>query len=181
MGRSWPRRSAVASLTCAGAALGVAATALAAHPLAGAKYLGSGKQYFNNAPCPKHPKQQCYRSLVGHQRFSFTVTRARRHAAPSIVDFVAPYDFYCGGGHAVARPSRPIAVRPDGAFAYRFRIPAKGLNGKVVGTTTFTLGGRFVANGRTARLSYTVATRFSAGQRFLCGTRVTGLAHAVGR
>lgn len=181
MRSSWPYRSIAAALTCAGVAVGVAATALAADPLVGATYHGSGKQYFNNAPCPKHPTQQCYRTAAGRQRFSFTVTRASRLAAPRIVDFAAPYDYYCGSGHAVARPSRPIAVRPDGAFAYRFIAAAKGPDGKVVGTTTFTLGGRFVGAGRTARLSYTLATRFLTGPKSVCGTRVIGLANAVGR
>jgi len=141
-------------------------------PVGAGTYRGSGAQYFNNAPCP-HSKGQCYRSRAGSESFSFKVPAGQRQLA----DLVAPYDYYCGAGHAVAHVAR-ISIGPKGAFGYRFSSPSRGLNGKVNGTATLTVGGQFAPGGRAATVTYTILITFT-GERYTCGTRVTGTARLV--
>ncbi|WP_249009728.1 hypothetical protein [Conexibacter sp. DBS9H8] len=178
MARSWAYRGFVLALVCGTVPVALTAAALAARTVRAAIYEGSGRQYYNNAPCPKAPKEQCYRSPAGRQRFSFTVTDRKGTTPARIVDFLAHYSYYCGSGHAVAKPAGPITIRPNGSFSYAFKVASTAPDGKVDGTTAFTLVGRFFSP-RAARVQYTVATRFSSGPAFVCGSRVSGIAHAA--
>ncbi len=120
---------------CALGAGGLAtAAALAAGPVKGRSFGGSGGDYMNNAPTWK-------REATG--KFSFRTSRD----GTRIIDFRGTYSYYCGSGTATLTAGY-VSVRASGAFGYHFTQRVK------TGTDYGEIYGKFARDGRSASINY---------------------------
>ncbi|MDQ2897918.1 MAG: hypothetical protein M3Y09_20175 [Actinomycetota bacterium] len=148
-------------------ALAVATVALAVSPAHGKHYSGSGEEYMNNHAGPGGYGDAHQRSSV-----SFRISRDGRH----VLGFVGGYDFYCGAGHSTV-VDKSIVIRRDGTFRAAGSYPSISY-GRHNGTHHATISGRFIGNGQTARVTYSVVTHFFIDPHHPCGTIVRAAAHA---
>lgn len=160
------------TLAAVGAALVLLAAtgvALAAHPARGKRYSGTGEEYMNNQRGPGG-----YGDAHERSRLSFRVSRDGRH----VLRFVGGFHFYCGAGHDTV-VDKSIVIRRNGTFRASGSYPSVAY-GHHNGTHHATISGRFIGNGRTARVTYSVVTHFFDVPPHTrgCGTIVRATVHA---
>ena len=126
-----------------------AASALAANPMDGARYSGTGKDFMNNAP---------NWADEGTGKLSFKTSRD----GSDVIDFSGSYSYYCGAGTSTVTEKRmPIS---NGRFGIEFSQPSHGPNGKVDGTAYAAISGAFDDSGGEAKVSYLVDYVFTGGK-----------------
>lgn len=130
------------------AALSVA-SALAANPMAGVRYSGTGKDFMNNAP--KWTDE-------GTGKISFKTSGD----GSKVTAFSGSYSYYCGAGTStVTENSMAIS---NGKFGVEFSQPNRGPNGKIDGRAYAAISGQFEDGGSTAKVSYLVDYVFTGGK-----------------
>ncbi len=147
--------------------LAAATVALAVSPAHGKHYSGSGEEYMNN-----HAGPGVYGDAHERSSVSFRVSRDGRH----VLGFVGGYDFYCGAGHSTV-VDRSIVIRRDGSFRAAGSYPSIAY-GRHNGTHQAMISGRFIGDGQTARVTYSVVTHFFGDPHHPCGTIVRATAQA---
>jgi hypothetical protein len=137
----WGRRPAIAT----GAAMlvttaALAATALAATPVATSRFSGTAKEYMNNAPTWTYEGNR--------ESYSFQTSKNRQQ----MLKFVGAYFYYCGAGTTTVT-DKSIAVAAKGSFSNEGHWTER-VDGKVTGTTYAKIWGQFTGKGKTANVSY---------------------------